>query len=126
MTKAAPKTPAKKPASAGPEVRSTPVSEGASTHTKEPGDRAESPPPPSGEGRGEGATPASSAPIITHLLITSRREGFRRAGRPWSATPTLVRTDEFDEPQGAALLAEPMLEVLPMTAEAAEAWAKRD
>lgn len=81
-------------------------------------------PPATAEGGGGRAE--AEEPIITNLLITSRREGFRRAGRPWSATPTLVEAQAFTEDQVKALLGEPLLEVLPMTAEAAEAWAKRD
>lgn len=45
------------------------------------------------------------------LLIASKREGFRRAGRAWPATATEVDASEFSADQLAALKAEPMLTV---------------
>ncbi len=44
------------------------------------------------------------------LRITAKRDGFRRAGRPWSGTVE-VSASEFTEEQLAALKAEPMLVV---------------
>ena len=46
------------------------------------------------------------------LLVVSKRDGFRRAGRAWSATPTQVSVDEFTPDQLAQLHAEPMLHIL--------------
>ncbi|MFO1417242.1 MAG: HI1506-related protein [Methylotetracoccus sp.] len=43
------------------------------------------------------------------IRITSQREGFRRAGRPHSATPTEYPDDAFTPEQMDALTAEPML-----------------
>lgn len=45
------------------------------------------------------------------LVIVSRREGFRRAGRAWSVAPTTVPAGELTAEQFAALIAEPMLTV---------------
>ena len=43
------------------------------------------------------------------ILITSKRDGFRRAGVEHSSTPTLYADDRFTEEQLEALEAEPML-----------------
>lgn len=43
------------------------------------------------------------------IRITSQREGFRRAGRPHSTTPTEYPDDAFTPEQLDALTAEPML-----------------
>ena len=86
----------------------------AKPHTPPP---AEARSPATVEGGG-----AAAEPVITHLLVSSKREGFRRAGRPWSVATTLVEIGEFDESQVAALLAEPMFQAVAMTAEAAAAW----
>ena len=45
------------------------------------------------------------------LVVTSAVEGFRRAGRAWSKTPTEVAAADFDEAGLAALEAEPLLTV---------------
>ncbi len=45
------------------------------------------------------------------LRITAKRDGFRRAGRPWPATPCEVAVADLDEQQVAALKREPMLVV---------------
>lgn len=50
------------------------------------------------------------------LIVTSKTEGFRRAGRAWSCTPTEVAAGEFDAAALAALEAEPMLTVERVTA----------
>lgn len=55
--------------------------------------------------------PVADAPAFNALRITSAREGFRRAGRPWSATPTEVLLSEFDDAQLAMLRAEAMLTI---------------
>lgn len=81
------------------------------THTPEP---AVARSPAAVEGGG-----AQAEPVLTHLLVTSRRAGFRRAGRPWSTTPTLVPLDEFTPGQILDLFAEPMFETVGLTAEAA-------
>ena len=49
----------------------------------------------------------------THLTITSRRPGFWRAGRQWTAEPVTVATDDFEPEQIQALRDEPMLIVTP-------------
>ena len=49
---------------------------------------------------------------MRQLEITSRREGFRRAGRAWSAAPTTVDADAFSAEQLEQLRAEPMLIVV--------------
>jgi len=54
------------------------------------------------------------------LRITCAREGFRRAGRAWSITPTEVMLAEFDDAQLAMLRAEPMLTIEDIVIEAAE------
>lgn len=46
-----------------------------------------------------------------NLRITSKREGFRRAGRAWSVTPIVVAADDLTPEQLAQLRAEPMLTV---------------
>lgn len=48
----------------------------------------------------------------TALIITSAREGFRRAGRAWSVAPTRVAMSDFTAEQLAQLAAEPMLTVI--------------
>lgn len=48
---------------------------------------------------------------MTKLTIVSRRDGFRRAGRPWSVQPTTVDASEFTAEQLDALRADPMLVV---------------
>jgi len=46
------------------------------------------------------------------IIITSKREGFRRAGIAHAATPTEYPDDAFTVEQLAALQAEPMLSVV--------------
>lgn len=60
--------------------------------------------PPEGE--------AKLAPAVTHLLVVAKKEGFRRAGRAWSAAETKVAVDEFTDQQILDLAAEPMLDVV--------------
>lgn len=59
--------------------------------------------------------PSDSASIDpgkpARLRITCTHEGFRRAGRAWSATPTEVHVDEFTEIQLRQLFAEPRLTI---------------
>ena len=54
----------------------------------------------------------ASEPVATALIIASKVEGFRRAGRPWSREQQTVSIDEFSLEQIEALLAEPMLEIV--------------
>jgi hypothetical protein len=49
------------------------------------------------------------------LSITSKREGFRRAGRAWSEAPTVVDSKDFTKAQLAAIDAEPMLQMIETT-----------
>lgn len=63
----------------------------------------------------KGITPkggAKQAPAVTHLLVVAKKEGFRRAGRAWSAAETKVAVDEFTDQQILDLAAEPMLDVV--------------
>ncbi|MDR0717524.1 MAG: hypothetical protein LBF50_08920 [Azoarcus sp.] len=46
-----------------------------------------------------------------NLVVRALRQGFRRAGRAWSETGTVISTNEFTEEQLAAILAEKMLVV---------------
>lgn len=59
----------------------------------------------------------------THLSVRAARDGFRRAGRAWSAEETTVPIEEFTKEQVAALEAEPLLTVKRVTV-AAEKTAK--
>lgn len=54
---------------------------------------------------------AKREPVVTHIIVTAEKEGFRRAGRAWSKVPTQVPVDEFNEAQIEALVGEPMLDV---------------
>ena len=49
----------------------------------------------------------------THVTVTSRREGFHRAGRAWGTAPETVAVADFTPEQMAALEADPMLAVVP-------------
>lgn len=53
----------------------------------------------------------SGEPVATALIVSSKVEGFRRAGRPWSREAQTVSIDEFSLEQIEALLAEQMLAV---------------
>lgn len=46
------------------------------------------------------------------LLVTARRDGFRRCNRAWSKEQTRVPIDELTADEVEALLAEPMLDVV--------------
>ena len=46
------------------------------------------------------------------LRITATHDGYRRAGRPWSRTPTDVEADTFSEDELKALRADPRITVL--------------
>lgn len=50
---------------------------------------------------------------VTHLTVRALTNGFRRAGRAWSAQETTVSIEEFTAEQVEALLAEPQLVVVP-------------
>lgn len=54
--------------------------------------------------------------VVTHLVVAAKKDGFRRAGRVWSAAPTTVAADEFSDAEIEQLLAEPMLVVTPAAA----------
>lgn len=54
-------------------------------------------------------------PVVTALIIASKVEGFRRAGRPWSRESQTVLIGEFSKDQIEALLNEPMLDVATAT-----------
>jgi len=57
-------------------------------------------------------TSGASEPVVRSLIVSSRIDGFRRSGRPWSRTAETVSIDDFTEDQVKALLAEPMLDVV--------------
>ena len=46
---------------------------------------------------------------MPRIQITAKRDGFRRAGRAWSTTPTLIDADELSAGALEALEAETML-----------------
>lgn len=71
---------------------------------------------------GDSGLPPVATHPVTHLLISSAREGFRRAGRPWRVARTLVSVDEFSAEQIEALEREPMFRVVHLDAEAAAAY----
>ena len=50
--------------------------------------------------------------VATSLVVSSKVEGFRRAGRAWSRTAETVSIDGFTSEQVTALLGEPMLDVV--------------
>lgn len=72
---------------------------------------AKKPAAPKPEASADDVGAAPSPRSTPALIITSAREGFRRAGRPWSATPTRVDIAEFTAEQLAMLRAEPMLTI---------------
>ncbi len=57
------------------------------------------------------APPAKNEPVKA-LSVTSRVEGFRRAGRAWSGVATIVTLTELSDEQVAMLKSEPMLTVI--------------
>lgn len=69
---------------------------------------------PSPAPEGVGAVSPATDPVVTHLLVSAKKDGFRRAGRAWSATPTEVSVDDFTQAQIDQLLAEPLLVVVPV------------
>lgn len=56
-------------------------------------------------------SPKKNQPVATALIVSSKVEGFRRAGRPWSKAAQTVSIDEFTTEQVEALLGESMLDV---------------
>jgi hypothetical protein len=52
------------------------------------------------------------------VTVTSKVEGFRRAGRAWSKSPTTILASEFSNEQLVQIAAEPMLEVVVVEKEA--------
>ena len=65
--------------------------------------------PPVGEDFGDGPLPEI---VVDSVTVTSAVEGFRRAGRAWSRTPTTVPASELSEDQLKVLSSEPMLTVV--------------
>jgi hypothetical protein len=75
--------------------------------------------PPAGEGvnaadevTGDGTGDMLPPLDVVAVIVTSEVEGFRRAGRAWSRTPTTVPIDELDDAAIIALEAEPLLQVV--------------
>lgn len=66
--------------------------------------------PPMGDAQGDGS--ALPNIVIDSVTVTSAADGFRRAGRAWSRTPTTVPLDELGEEQIIALEKEPLLLVV--------------
>ena len=60
-------------------------------------------------------TEPKSADKGTHLAVRALRDGFRRAGRAWSAEETTVPLADFSKEQIGALEAEPLLTVKRVT-----------
>ena len=48
----------------------------------------------------------------TALLVTAKRDGFRRCGRAWGKEQTRVPIDELNADEVETLLTEPMLDVV--------------
>ena len=57
----------------------------------------------------ESTQEATQEDTPTHIVVRSLRNGFRRAGRPWSTDVTTVPLVDLSDDQLKALLAEPML-----------------
>ena len=64
-----------------------------------------------GTGESVGNIFAGLFPSTPGLKVTSKQEGFRRAGRAWSTKPTAIALSELSQEQAEQLLAEPMLVV---------------
>lgn len=58
---------------------------------------------------------------VTHLQVRALTNGFRRAGRAWSARDEIVPIGEFTPEQVEQLLAESQLVVLPIAEKTEEA-----
>lgn len=59
------------------------------------------------------AAQAAQAQTKTFISVVSKKEGFRRGGRAWSETPTIVDASDFTEAQQAQLANEMMLIIVP-------------
>ena len=55
--------------------------------------------------------PAKPIPAGAVISVAAEKEGFRRAGRAWSKTPTEVPVSDFTEEQLQQLFEEPMLTI---------------
>lgn len=60
---------------------------------------------------GDKQATAKKEPVAKALIVKAKADGFRRAGRRWSATEETVSIDDFTAEQVEALLTEPMLDV---------------
>lgn len=60
----------------------------------------------------EGAAKTDKPLVAKALTVSAKMEGFRRAGRRWTAEAQTVDIDDFSQEQIEALLGEPMLDVL--------------
>lgn len=56
----------------------------------------------------------NAEPVVTHLLVRSLAPGFRRGGRAWPAEEIEVSVDDFSAEQLDQIMAEPMLNVMPV------------
>ncbi len=70
--------------------------------------------PVTGNGNPAPVAPVDTDPVATHLAVSAKKAGFRRAGRAWGTEPTEVSIDEFTDEQIQQLLSDPMLTVLPV------------
>lgn len=61
---------------------------------------------------GDTQSPPAGGITAVALLVTAKRDGFRRCGRAWSKEQTRVDINKLSAAEVGALLAEPMLDVV--------------
>lgn len=69
-----------------------------------------------GETQSPQSEPPARGPVVTHLIVRARTNGFRRCGRAWPDTETTVDVDDMDDADIERLLAEPELIVTAVAA----------
>jgi hypothetical protein len=103
------------PGSAEGQLQSDPASAGSHSHQGEDSAGGQSQQAAAvASGASADKTSVVSPPSIYGLEVTSRQEGFRRAGRAWSTTPTVIGFSEINEEQALQLKNEPMLSIRPV------------
>ena len=70
--------------------------------------------PDGGEAATNDAAGQNAEPVVTHLLVRSLVPGFRRGGRAWPTEEVKVAVDDFSVEQLDQIMAEPMLNVMPV------------
>ena len=70
--------------------------------------------PDGGEAVTNDAAGQNTEPVVTHLLVRSLAPGFRRGGRAWPTEEIKVSVDDFSAEQLDQIMAEPMLNVMPV------------